>query len=242
MRSLTISAISLALAAALAVPADAAPARRAHRTHHPVATAAVCSYNNEPAEQARLVDAAMDSIAHLRADRGFDYAADVLSHAKAILIVPHMVKAGFIIGGEGGDGVVLVRQGIHWSNPAFYSMGAATFGLQAGVEGAELVLFIMSDRALADIMRDEFKVDATAGLAILTVGANAHDTNQGYGDIVVWSKAAGVFAGFTINGSEIRRRHQWDNEWYGRHVTVDEILTNKVCNYRAQRLRLSLHW
>jgi lipid-binding SYLF domain-containing protein len=241
MRTLAISTLSLALAAALSVPADAASSRAA-RTHHPTATAPVCAYNAEPEEQARVIDAAESTIAHMRADRGFDYAADVLSHAKAILIVPHMVKAGFIIGGEGGDGVVLVRQGIHWSNPAFYSMGAATFGLQAGIEGAELVLFVMSDRALEDIMRDDFKVDSTVGLAILMVGANAHSTNESYGDIVVWSHASGAFAGFTINGSEIRRRHEWDNAWYGRHASVDEILSNKVCNYRAQRLRLALHW
>lgn len=230
--------VSLALAGLIATPAFAAP------RHHPrpVVRAAVCTYNAEPAEQARVVDRAEATMAHLRADRGFGYAADVLSRAKAILIIPSMVKAGFIIGGEGGDGVVLVRQGIHWSNPSFYSMGAATFGLQAGVEGAELVLFIMSDRALQDIMQDEFKVTSSAGLAIFMVGSNAHGTNADYGDIVVWSHAQGAFAGFTLNGSTIQQRHRWNEGWYGRHVSVPEILSNKVCNYRAQRLRLALHW
>jgi lipid-binding SYLF domain-containing protein len=135
-----------------------------------------------------------------------------------------------------------VRQGIHWSNPSFYSMGNATFGLQAGVEGAELVLFVMSDRALQDIMQDEFKITSSAGLAILMVGANAHGTNSGYGDIVVWSHAQGAFAGFTVNGSTIRQHHKFNNGWYGREVTVPEILSNKVCNFRGQHLRLALHW
>lgn len=231
---------SLALAA-LTV-AMAAPAEAASRHHTRQVVARVCTYNNEPAEQARLVDMAQGTIAHLREDRGFDYAADVLSQAKAVLIIPRMVKAGFVFGGEGGDGVVLVRQGIHWSNPSFYAMGAATFGLQAGIEDAELVLFIMSDRVLEDIMQDEFKITSTAGLAIFTVGANAHSANQPYGDIVVWSKARGVFAGLTINGSTIHQRHQWNNDWYGQQVTVRDVLANKVCNYRAQKLRLSLHW
>ncbi len=194
MRMLAVSTVSLALAAALAAPASAAPTR-AHATHHPVATAPVCAYNAEPAEQARVVDAAMDSIAHLRADRGFDYAADVLSHAKAILIVPHMVKAGFIIGGEGGDGVVLVRQGIHWSNPAFYSMGAATFGLQAGIEGAGTG-HVRDERPRArehHARRFQDRLDSRP--CDSHVGSNAHSTNSGYGDIVVWSKAQGAFAG-----------------------------------------------
>ena len=244
MRSL---AITLAVSAALAVPAFGAatnPHRgtHTHRLHHPEAQAAVCHYNTTPERQMKVIDGAQRTIGDLRADRGFGYAADVLSRAKAVLIIPSMVKAGFIIGGEGGDGVVLVRQGIHWSDPAFYSMGAATFGLQAGIEGAELVLFIMSDRALADIMRDEFKIDSTVGLAILMVGANAHATNQDYGDIVVWSHAAGAFAGFTINGSQIQQRHQWNNEYYGQQASIPDILSNKVCNFSAQSLRLSLHW
>jgi lipid-binding SYLF domain-containing protein len=233
IRTVIVSALVSVLAVAATVPADAAPRR---------AVARVCTYNNEPAEQARLVDMAERTIANLRADRGFDYAADVLSQAKAVLIIPKMVKGGFIIGGEGGDGVVLVRSGIHWSNPSFYSMGAATLGLQAGIQDAELVLFIMSDRVLEAIKQDEFKITASAGLAIFTVGANAHGANTPYGDIVVWSRARGVYAGVTVNGSTIRQRHRWNNDWYGRHVTINDVLTNKVCNYRAQKLRLALHW
>jgi lipid-binding SYLF domain-containing protein len=233
IRTFVASAVASCLAIAMAVPGDAAPRR---------AVARVCSYNNAPEEQARIVDLAERTIANLREDRGFDYAADVLSQAKAVLIIPKMVKGGFIIGGEGGDGVVLVRNGIHWSNPSFYSMGAATLGLQAGIQDAELVLFIMSDRVLEAIKQDEFKITASAGLAIFTVGANTHGANTAYGDIVVWSRAKGVYAGVTINGSTIRQRHQWNNHWYGRHVTVHDVLTNKVCNYRAQKLRLALHW
>jgi len=236
MRSLIVS---LALSTVLATPAFAAHATR----HAPrPAPAPVCAYQASPRDQMRVIEGATATIGHLRNDRGFGYAATLLSRAKAVLIIPHMVKAGFIIGGEGGDGVVLVRQGVHWSNPSFYSLGAATFGLQAGVEGAELVLFIMSDRALQDIMLDEFKIDATAGLAILNVGANAHGTNQYDGDIVVWSHAQGAFAGFTINGSTIRQRHAWNDEYYGRHTSVPEILSNGVCNFSGQNLRLSLHW
>ena len=230
--------VSLALSVAVATPSLAAPKPR----HHAPPAPPVCHYMTEPQQQMKVINGAIATIAHLRADRGFGYAASVLSRAKAILIIPHMVKAGFIIGGEGGDGVVLVRQGIHWSNASFYSLGAATFGLQAGVEGAELVMFIMSDRALEDIMHDEFKIDSTAGLAIFMVGANAHGTNADYGDIVVWSHAAGAFAGFTVNGSTIQQRHKWNNEFYGQQVTVPDILSNKVCNFSAQNLRLSLHW
>src|SRR5262249_16231593 len=120
--------VSLLVTAALVAPAAAAPRHHARVVVH---SAPVCTYNTRPQAPAIVLDRALETSGHLRADRGFDYAATLLQRAKAVLIIPRMVKAGFIIGGEGGDGVLLVRDRTHWSNPVFYSMGATSFGLQA---------------------------------------------------------------------------------------------------------------
>jgi lipid-binding SYLF domain-containing protein len=81
---------------------------------------------------------------HLRSDPAFGTARNMMQGAEAVYIVPKLVKGGFIFGAEGGDGVLLHRTGHGWSVPRFYGMGSASFGLQAGLEQAELVFIINS--------------------------------------------------------------------------------------------------
>ena len=117
--------------------------------------------------------------------------------------MPKLVKGGFIFGAEGGDGVLLRRTGHGWSEPKYYSMGSASFGLQAGLEQAELVFIINSDAALAGIEHGNFKLGAGAGLTVVNLsGAEGATTAHG-GDIVVWTSGSGAYAGLTFNGSVI---------------------------------------
>src|ERR1700733_11495263 len=83
------------------------------------------------------VDGAREVLADLRHDKAFGNAEQLLRQAKAVLIVPRLVKGGFFVGGEGGDGVMMVQRRGGWSAPGFYAIGAASFGLQAGLEQSE---------------------------------------------------------------------------------------------------------
>src|SRR6185503_6537523 len=103
----------------------------------------------------------------------FEKAHDMAKNARAILVVPRLVKGGFIFGAEGGSGVLMKKNGNTWSSPAFYTMGSASFGLQAGLEQAEIVMLIMSDRALEAITRSEFKIGAGAGITVVSLSAGA---------------------------------------------------------------------
>ena len=100
------------------------------------------------------------TVSHLRSDPAFGTARTMLQGAEAVYIVPKLVKGGFIFGAEGGDGVLLKRTGKGWSTPRFYGMGSASFGLQAGLQQAELVFIINSRRALAGIEKGEVKLGA----------------------------------------------------------------------------------
>jgi lipid-binding SYLF domain-containing protein len=128
----------------------------------------------------------------------------MLQNARAVYIVPKLIKGGFIFGAEGGDGVLLRRSGRGWSTPRFYGMGSASFGLQAGLEQAELVFIINSDRALSGIEHGNFKLGAGAGVTVvnLSSGAEGATTSHG-GDIVVWTSGTGAYAGISFNGSVI---------------------------------------
>ena len=87
--------------------------------------------------------------------------------------MPRLVKGGFIFGAEGGDGVLLHRTGHGWTTPQFYGMGSACFGLQIGLEQAELVFIINSKRALRGIEKGDIKLGAGAGITVVTLSIAA---------------------------------------------------------------------
>ncbi len=190
-------------------------------------------------DQTDLIRRATRTAEHMHRDPAFDAARGMLRHARAVLIVPSLVKAGFIFGGEGGNGVLMARTHDGWSNPAFYSFGGASFGLQIGAEEAEIVLLIMSDRALRAVERAQFKFGAGAGLTVVTLsgGAEGATAPNLSGDIVVWTSATGAYGGLTLNGSIIKPREEWNADFYNRDVSVPTILSGKVRNPQANELR-----
>src|SRR5207237_6425665 len=95
-------------------------------------------------DQQTVVDHAKVTIDDMRSDQSFGNSTDLMRTAKAVMIVPELVKGGFFVGGEGGSAVLLTKSGDGtWSYPAFYTIGAASFGLQIGLETADVVFFVM---------------------------------------------------------------------------------------------------
>ena len=192
----------------------------------------------QASDQTELVAHAARVAHHMRSDPAFAAAGDMLGRAKAVLIIPGLVKGGFIFGAEGGNGVLLKRNGRGWSSPAFYSMGSASFGLQIGLEQAEIVMLIMSDRALKGIERDEFKIGAGGGITVVTLSSGAEGATSGHGgDIVVWTSATGAYGGLTFNGSVIKPRREWNHDYYGRDAGVQTILASGVKNADSRSLQ-----
>jgi len=169
-----------------------------------VVAALVISAPAQAAEKGELLRDANRTVNHLKSDPAFATAARMLRDAKAVYIVPHLVKGGFVFGAEGGSGVVLRRTGRGWGEPKFYDMGSASFGFQAGLEKAELVFIINSDRALAGIEHGNFKLGGQAGVTVATLSSGAEGATTAHGgDIVVWSSGTGLFGGVAFNGSVI---------------------------------------
>lgn len=206
-----------------------------------LATAMIAAPAALASDQTQLLARANHTVDHLKSDPAFSVAAGMIHRAKAVLIVPRLVKGGFIFGAEGGDGVLLKRNGRKWSSPAFYSLASASFGLQIGLEQAELVFIIMSDRALQGIQRSEFKLGAGAGITVVTLSSGAEGATTGRGgDIVVWSSGTGAYGGLTFNGSVIKSQDDWNSDFYGHDATVSGILANKVHNKETTGLQRNL--
>jgi len=185
------------------------------------------------------VDGARKVLADLRHDKAFGNAGDLIRRAKAVLIVPRLIKGGFIVGGEGGNGVLMVRRRTGWSDPAFYAIGAASFGLQAGLEQSELILLVMSEKGLNGIMQDQFKIGAQAGITVVTLGSGVEGALSGANlpDIVVWSSTTGLYGGLTLNGSVIRSQPNLDAAYYGRPMTTHDVLFGNQHTAQAAALR-----
>jgi lipid-binding SYLF domain-containing protein len=196
----------------------------------------------QASDETNLVARATRVADHMKSDPAFGAAQNMLRNAKAVLIVPSLVKGGFIFGAEGGNGVLLKRTGRGtWSAPAFYAMGSASFGLQIGLEKAEIVMLIMSDRALRGLQHDNFKIGAGAGITAVTLSSGAEGATSGRGgDIVVWTSGTGAYGGLTFNGSALKPLHDWNHDYYGRRVSVSDILSGSARNPDSRGLQEEL--
>jgi SH3 domain-containing YSC84-like protein 1 len=195
-------------------------------------------------EPQKVIDAARTALEQLRTDNTMGQSARNLIHkARAVMIVPRLVKAGFFLGGHGGSGVLLARSGAGWSSPCFYGMGGGSIGLQIGGEVSRVVLIIMSDKALDAVMKDEFKIGAAAGLTVVTVGASgeASTTANAGADIYSVAQSKGFYGGVALEGAIMSPRDAWNKEYYRRVVTVQDIVVrNSVSNPGATALRSAL--
>jgi len=207
-----------------------------------VVSAGASAASRDAADQHILVDQAERTVDHMRSDPAFGPARDMLGKARGVLIIPALVKGGFIFGAEGGNGVLLERRGERWSQPAFYSLGSASFGLQAGLEKAEIAMIVMSDKAMRAIEDGNLKLGAGAGLTVVTLsgGAEAATAANLTGDLVIWTSATGLYGGLTLNGSVIQPRAEWNEKYYGKPVSVQEVLADKVSNPDSNPLRAEL--
>jgi lipid-binding SYLF domain-containing protein len=185
------------------------------------------------------VDGARKVLNDLRHDKAFGNAAKLMRQARAVLIVPKLIKGGFIVGGEGGNGVLMVHSHGGWSDPGFYAIGAGSFGLQAGLEQAEMIMLIMTQKGLDGVLRDNFKIGAQAGISVVTLGSGVEGAIGGASppDVVVWSSSTGLYGGLTVDGSVIRAEPNMDSEFYGRPVTSRDVLFGSVASPRAAALR-----
>jgi SH3 domain-containing YSC84-like protein 1 len=155
---------------------------------------------------------------------------EVLSSAKCIVVVPHMVKGGFIVGGEHGRGIATCRTSEGWSAPAFISVGGGSWGLQIGVEGVDLVMLVMNDQGFQHLLSSKFQISGDASASAGPVGrhASAGTDWKLNTEILTYSRSRGAFAGITVNGAVVEQDSDSTRTIYGRDRSFRTILSGKV--------------
>ncbi len=173
-----------------------------------------------------LVERAKYTIESFQDDPNMGEFRNVLRQAKAVLILPQVIRLGFLFGGSGGSGVMMAPDGKGgWNGPAFYNLGGISFGALAGGEVAEVVVMAMSDRGLNAMLKTSFKLGADASLTLGPFGAGvAAATSNLSVDLVAFQRGKGLYAGLAIDGAVVDTRDTLNRLYYGQEVTPTDIL------------------
>lgn len=206
---------------------------------HPIASA------SEEAEQKDLVEKSRMTMDSFLADSNMAWFRDHVKDAKGIFIVPQLLKAAFFFGGEGGSGVFLVKDDKtgEWSDPAFYTMGAGSFGFQFGAQASEIVLLVMSQRGIESLLTSTFKLGGDVSVAVGPVGAGIEGSTAMNlsADLLSFARAKGLFGGISLEGAVIATRDEWNRSYYGKDIRPTDILLKRaVMNPHSAGLRAAL--
>ena len=155
---------------------------------------------------------------------------EVLNDAKCIVVVPHLIKAGFIVGGKHGRGVASCRTATAWSAPAFISVGGGSGGLQIGAEGVDLVMLVINDKGLQHLLSSKFQLSGEGSAAAGPVGrhASAGTDWKMNAELLTYSRSKGAFAGLTLEGAVVEQDADSTTAIYGRDVPFRKVLTGGV--------------
>jgi SH3 domain-containing YSC84-like protein 1 len=155
---------------------------------------------------------------------------EVLSNAKCILVVPDLIKGGFIFGGKHGRGVASCRTANGWSAPAFVSVGGGSWGLQIGVEGVDLVMLVMNDQGFQHLLSSKFQLSGEGSVAAGPVGrhASAGTDWKMNTQMLTYSRSKGVFAGLTLEGAVIEQDDDSTIAIYQKKVPFRRVLSGKT--------------
>ena len=188
-----------------------------------------------------VVEKATATVNAFAADKDYASLPALMVKAKAVLVYPQIIEGGFIIGGSGGTGVLLVRDPKtgDFGSPAFYSMGGISIGFLAGGQAAEVMLLINSGKALDSMLTTKVKLGAGVSIAVGPKGGGTGGAINA--DIVSYSKAKGAFASMALDGQVIDVRESLNAAYYGKAASpVDILIKKSVSNPGAAPLQAAL--
>ncbi len=182
---------------------------------------------NEHVNQALDVVRKMDTDPHIKT---------LLKQSLGVFVVPDYGRASFVVGGQGGAGVLLTHQNGRWGGPAFYNFGGMSIGAQAGVSGGHIAMILMDQKALDSFgQNNKFSLNADAGLTIINASARGHAT-AGHGDIVMWTDTAGLSGNLSVSVTDINYDAKETRAYYGHDVAPATVMAGDVKSPKAKDL------
>ncbi len=174
---------------------------------------------SDVSDEAKLVRDSMSVLQELTTGPDRQIPEHLLARAEAIVVIPSLLKGGFIVGAKHGKGVVSARDRATntWSNPAFVDMTGGSIGWQIGVESVDLVLLVMNRNGLDELLEDKLSFGGNMSIAAGPVGRSGDAATNATisAQILAYSKAKGLFAGATLEGAALRGDESDNKEFYG---------------------------
>lgn len=164
----------------------------------------------------------------------------IMQQSRGVIILTNVGQGGFIFGGRRGDGLMVLRQADgRWSNPAFVTLGGASFGLQFGGRNSDLVLLVMTQDAIDDILDGDVELGADVTGTAGPVGASVTDPANANGDILIYSRSTGLFGSVTAAGTTIEFDEERNAAFYGvPGITAYQIFSNPNLSPAASSVAL----
>ena len=198
-----------------------------------VATVAFAPVASAQSEQQKLISSAETTFSNFVRDPEMTWIQQNLGRAKAVLIAPEIVKAGFIFGGSGGRAVLVAHDAKtgKWVGPAFYTLATASVGFQAGVAVSETITLVMTEKGLNSLLSSSFKMGGDASVAAGPVGAGAK--SDVVADLIAFSRSKGVYGGLNLDGTVVKTSDDWNEAFFGKKVLPPDILVRMTVSNKA---------
>lgn len=184
--------------------------------------------DNAKTERDRIQNA--DAVLHEILNIPDDIPRDLLDKARCVIVMPSVLKAAFFVGGSYGRGTMVCRTGKDftgpWGAPAMYALEGGSLGFQIGGEATDFVFLVRNNRGVKSLLHTKVKLGADASAAAGPVGRDAAGDTDAYlrAEILTYSRARGVFAGISLEGSTLRPDNKANRKLYGRSVRPQEII------------------
>jgi lipid-binding SYLF domain-containing protein len=188
---------------------------------------AVPARADDATDARQLVERAKLSFEGMIVAPEMDGLRDLIRRAKGVFIAPQVLRGAFIFGVSGGSGVFFARSERpgHWKGPAFYTIGEASFGFQAGADASEVALLAMTDRGVNALLSTSVKLGADASVAAGPVGVGVRAATANISaDIVSFSRSKGLYGGVSVDGAVVATRGALNDAYYGKDVSTQDIL------------------
>lgn len=193
-----------------------------------------------------VVDNARLTFAHFSGNPDLAWLRKNLKDAKGVLILPRLLQAGYFVGAALGSGVLLLRDERtgEWSDPAFYTVTAGSFGLQIGLKRSQVVALIMTRKGIDSMIGSKFMLGGDLNLTVGPVGRGlaGEMTPTLDADVVAYTRSEGAYGGISLRGLILSPDDGWNELYFGRPMNASEILLNasSVRHWYSARLRATV--
>ena len=169
--------------------------------------------------------------------------AKTIKTSHAIALVPSMLKAGFVFGGEYGEGLILRQENGKWYGPSFYNISGGSFGFQLGMEQVSLLLAIINEKGVDAFLHSRTKLGGNIGIAVGPTGRQFEAATDGRAraSIYSYSLTKGLFAGLSLEGGVVSVSVKRNKQYWGDKITGIDALSKPATDKRVQPLIQALN-